>query len=86
MRRFSLIGLCLAAVIVPGSAAHAQGLQTGTVTGIVASVDRMALPGVRVTAASATLQGERTSVTDVNGVYLSPSAARRRIYRQPRTV
>ena len=47
MRRFSLIGLCLAAVIVPGSAAHAQGLQTGTVTGIVASVDRAALRRLR---------------------------------------
>ena len=29
----------------------------------------LALPGVRVTAASAALQGERTAVTDVNGVY-----------------
>ena len=69
MQRVSLIGLCLAAMIVPDSTAHAQGLQTGTVTGIVESVDRVALPGVRVTAASAALQGERTAVTDVNGVY-----------------
>ena len=69
MQRVSLIGLCLVAMIVPDSKAHAQGLQTGTVTGIVESLDGVALPGVRVTAASAALQGERTTVTDVNGVY-----------------
>jgi len=68
MRRVSLFGFCLAAMLVP-SPAHAQGLQTGTVTGIVESVDQVALPGVRVTAASAAVQGERTAVTDVNGVY-----------------
>ena len=49
-------------MIVPDSMAHAQGVQTGTVTGIVESLDRVALPGVRVTAASAALQGERTPV------------------------
>ena len=69
MQRASLIGLCLAAMLVPESTAHAQGLQTGTVTGIVESADRVALPGVRVTAASSALQGEPTAVTDVNGVY-----------------
>ena len=69
MQRVSLIGLCLAALIAPDSTTHAQGLQTGTVTGIVDSVDRVALPGVRVTAASTALQDERTAITDVNGVY-----------------
>jgi hypothetical protein len=44
-------------------------VQTGTVTGIVESSDRVALPGVQITASSAALQGERTTVTDVNGVY-----------------
>ena len=69
MRCASLVGLCLAAMLVSTSTAHAQGLQTGTVTGIVESVDQVPLPGVRVTAASPALQGERTAVTDVNGVY-----------------
>lgn len=69
MRRVSSIGLCFAAVIAPASMARAQGVQTATVTGIVESLDRMVLPGVTVTAASASLQGERTAVTDINGVY-----------------
>ena len=56
-------------MIVPVSMAHAQGVQTGTVTGIIESLDRVALQGVRVTAASVALQGERTAATDVNGVY-----------------
>ncbi|MBF8299654.1 MAG: hypothetical protein HW394_24 [Acidobacteria bacterium] len=69
LQRLSFIGFCLAAIVVPGAMAHAQGVQTGTVTGIVESLDGVALAGVTVTAASASLQGERTTVTNVNGVY-----------------
>jgi hypothetical protein len=75
MQRVAQIGLCFAALVVFNalvlfhSVASAQGLQTGTVTGIVASSDGVALPGVQVTANSAALQGERTTITDVNGVY-----------------
>ena len=51
------------------SFAHAQGVQTGTVTGIVDSADGLPLPGVTVTATSPALQGERSTVSDTNGVY-----------------
>ena len=68
MHRVTLIGLCFA-IVVPNPVASAQGLQTGTLTGIVESSDGVALPGVQVTASSVALQGERTTVTDVNGVY-----------------
>jgi hypothetical protein len=64
-----LIGSYVAATILPCSLAHAQGVQTGTVTGIVDSTDGLPLPGVTVIATSAALQGERLAVTDVNGVY-----------------
>jgi len=47
----------------------AQGVQTGTLTGTVRSADGLSLPGATVTVASPALQGQRTAVTDVNGVY-----------------
>src|SRR6516165_40170 len=61
---FGLVGM-----IAAGSFAYAQGAQTGTITGTVQSPDGLSLPGVTVTAASPVLQGQRTSVSDVNGVY-----------------
>src|SRR5262245_9108025 len=48
----------------------AQGTQTGTITGTIQSGDGVTLPGVTVTATSPTLQGERSTVSDVNGVFL----------------
>lgn len=69
MQRHSFIALVLVALSLPGSPVLAQGVQAGTVTGTVASTDGVPLPGVTVTATSAALQGERTTVTDVNGVY-----------------
>jgi hypothetical protein len=69
MNRVVLIALSVAALIVPIRTASGQGSQIGTVTGIVESSDGVALPGVQVTASSAVLQGERTTATDVNGVY-----------------
>ncbi len=59
---------CLA-LLAPAPLAHAQGVQTGTITGSVKSADGLSLPGVTVTAASPALQGQRSTVTDVNGVY-----------------
>src|SRR5215831_5364205 len=55
---------------VTATSAAAQGTQTGTVTGTVQSGDGLTLPGVTVTATSPALQGERSAVSDVNGVYL----------------
>ena len=69
MPRSLLVGLFVTATIIWPPLAHAQGVQTGTVTGIVDSADRVPLPGVTVTATSTALQGERSTVTDTNGVY-----------------
>jgi hypothetical protein len=51
----------------------AQGVQTGTLTGAVKSIDGVAIAEAVVVATSPALQGERTAVSDVNGVYLLPS-------------
>ena len=59
----------IAFVLVAVGTARAQGVQTGTITGTVQSADGLSLPGVTVTAASPSLQGQRAATTDVNGVY-----------------
>ncbi|HEY6895253.1 MAG TPA: carboxypeptidase regulatory-like domain-containing protein, partial [Rhodanobacteraceae bacterium] len=69
MKRFLFALACLAVLALPTHAA-AQGVQTGTLTGTVQSSDGLTLPGVTVTATSPVLQGQRTAVTDVNGVYI----------------
>jgi len=69
MRRL-LVAAVSALLLAFSSLAVAQGLQTGVITGIVQSNDNLSLPGVTVTVASPSLQGMRTAVTDVNGVYL----------------
>ena len=68
MRHMS-IGVALAVLIAAASLAHAQGVQTGTITGTIQSPDGLPLPGVTVTTASPALQGQRTAFSDVNGVY-----------------
>lgn len=50
----------------------AQGQQSGVLSGRISSADRMALPGASITVSSPSLQGQRTTVTDVNGVYSLP--------------
>jgi hypothetical protein len=64
--------LLIAAMLLAPSAARAQGEQSVTLGGRVTSSDGIALPGAAVTAASDALQGRRTSVTDVNGIYRMP--------------
>src|SRR5688500_17503887 len=63
---FLLAALCIAAP------AMAQGQQSGTLGGRLSSSDTLGLPGATVTVSSDSLQGERTTVTDVNGVYRVP--------------
>jgi len=58
------------AVLAGGTHAYAQGAQTGTINGTVQSADGLSLPGATVTVSSPSLQGVRTAVTDVNGVYV----------------
>ena len=62
----------MAVALVPATAV-AQGVQTGTVTGTVKSTDGVAIADAAVVVTSPALQGERTAVTDVNGVYSLPS-------------
>ncbi|MGH9253617.1 MAG: TonB-dependent receptor [Vicinamibacterales bacterium] len=67
MHRWLFVGLFV--TVAWSSVAHAQGVQTGTISGIVDSSDGLPLPGATVTATSAAMQGPRTAVTDTNGVY-----------------
>jgi hypothetical protein len=52
-----------------GTALYAQGSQTGSLSGSVASADGASLPGVSVTISSPALQGERSTVSDASGSY-----------------
>ena len=55
------------------AAAFAQGVQTGTIRGVVRDAQDLAVPGVTVTVTSAALQGPRTVVTDAQGLYAIPA-------------
>ncbi|MBI2185856.1 MAG: TonB-dependent receptor [Acidobacteria bacterium] len=62
--------LLLAVVLLlPVTPVLAQGVQSGTVTGLVTSSDGAPLPGVTIVAMSPALQQERLTTSDVNGVY-----------------
>jgi hypothetical protein len=58
--------------LVPSSLA-AQGLQTGTLQGIVKDQSQAVLPGVTVSVTSPALQGGREALTDGNGLYTIPA-------------
>jgi len=70
--RLNVLPILMAFALLPAAAA-AQGVQTGTITGTVKSSDGVAIADAAVVATSPALQGERTAVTDVNGVYSVPS-------------
>ena len=55
------------------ASAFAQGVQTGTIRGVVRDAQGLAVPGVTVTATSPALQGPRVVVTDTTGGYTFPS-------------
>src|SRR5687767_10857685 len=60
----------IAAIVWLASApVYAQGRQSGALGGRLASADGQPLSGATVTVASPALQGQRTVVADVNGVY-----------------
>src|SRR5437762_2878496 len=67
--RFHVLGMCLASLLTSALPAVSQGVQTGTISGLVTSLDHLPLPGVTVTVASPSLQGQREAVSDSNGVY-----------------
>jgi outer membrane receptor protein involved in Fe transport len=52
------------------SGALAQGVQSGTVRGVVNDQQGLPVPGVVVTAASPALQGLRSNVTETDGTYV----------------
>jgi hypothetical protein len=67
-----LASLTWALALVAGlaSGAVAQGLQTSVITGTITSNDGLSMPGATVTVESPAMQGPRTAVTDVNGIYV----------------
>jgi hypothetical protein len=68
-RMFSII---VALLLVSAGSALAQGEQAGALRGRLATADGLALPGASVTVASPSLQGGRSVVSDINGVYSIP--------------
>jgi len=60
-----------AAWLILGSAGSllAQGVQTGTLRGLVRDPQDLAIPGVTVTVTSPALQGPRSTVTDKEGLF-----------------
>jgi hypothetical protein len=58
--------LLLGAIAAP---LFAQGVQTGTIRGVVKDQQGLAVPGTTITATSPALQGARTTVTDTQGNY-----------------
>src|ERR1700704_6047805 len=66
----SIASLALAALLCTASVPlFAQGVQTGTIRGIVKDQQGLAVPGATITATSPALQGARTAVTDSEGNY-----------------
>ncbi|HVL66016.1 MAG TPA: TonB-dependent receptor [Vicinamibacterales bacterium] len=70
MNRVALRCLALLAALSIAGTAAAQGVQTGTLSGTVRDAAGLVLPGTTITVTSPALQGERTTVTDANGVYV----------------
>ena len=58
------------ATLAVTTTSHAQGVQTGVLSGIVYDPSNLPVPGATVTATSPALQGERTAVTDEIGAYI----------------
>jgi hypothetical protein len=69
LNRWPFFSLVVLVVLLDGIPLFAQGVQTGIITGTVNSTDGLSLPGVTITARSPALQGSRSAVTDINGVY-----------------
>jgi outer membrane receptor for ferrienterochelin and colicin len=65
---FAVITLLAAAL-----PASAQGVQTGTIRGVVVDAQGLPVPGATVTATSPALLGPRTAVTDTTGNYSLPA-------------
>jgi hypothetical protein len=64
--------MCSALAWFAAAPLFAQGQQSGTLGGRVSSSDDRPLPGTTVIVASPALQGQRTTATDINGIYHFP--------------
>src|SRR5215218_2399323 len=69
VRTFSLALLFCSVAALLG----AQGVQTGTVRGVVQDEQGLAVPGVTVTVTSAALQGPRVVTSDAQGGFVFPN-------------
>jgi hypothetical protein len=69
VRTFSLAVLFCSLAAMLG----AQGVQTGTVRGVVQDEQGLAVPGVTVTVTSPALQGPRVVVSDATGIFIFPN-------------
>ena len=70
MRRVSMYVFAL--LLASSAPVFAQGEQAGAIRGRLSSSDGLALPGGIVTVTSPSLQGDRSAVADINGVYAIP--------------
>jgi outer membrane receptor protein involved in Fe transport len=57
-------------ILALAGAAAAQGVQTGVLAGFVRGSDGLSLPGATVSVVSTSIQGPRSTTTDVNGAYV----------------
>jgi hypothetical protein len=62
-----VLTLCIGSLAVP---LYAQGVQTGTIRGVVRDAQGLAIPGVTVNITSPALQSVRTMTTDTEGAYV----------------
>jgi len=68
----SLVLLALWLLFLASGPLHAQGIQTGTIRGVVTDQQNLPAPGTVVTATSPSLQAPRSTVTDRQGIYAIP--------------
>ena len=64
---------CVAFALAIAGSAAAQGVQTGTIRGVVQDQQGLVVPGVTVTATSPALQGSRSTTSDSQGAYTIPA-------------
>src|SRR5258706_15447307 len=72
MRRVFMYVFAPFLVLASSAPLFAQGEQAGAIRGRLSSSDGLALPGAIVTVTSPSLQGDRSAVADINGVYSIP--------------
>jgi hypothetical protein len=73
MRRLSRSLFACLFVWASAAMALAQGIQTGTIRGVVRDDQGLPIPGVTITATSPSLQGPRATTTDTSGAYTFPT-------------